>query len=593
MNSKKIFIQRSIDPDAYKAGLELGLTELQARIVAGRVGGYTGDLKSVISPSLNHLSHPQQLKDCKKAADKIAETVIKCQPIGIVTDYDVDGVCAHALLVEALRQFNFPPKSILSHIGHRLTDGYGVSTNIIERILSSEIKPEIIITADCGSSDQKAISVLKDAGIDVIVTDHHAIPREGIPQSAYAVVNPVRDDCSYPDASISGCMVSWLVMCQVRNVLIEKNYLPATTPRLGNLLDYVALSTVADAVSLLSPSNRAVVMSGLDRMNALDKPAWMSLAKLCNKNGYTSARFTVEDLGFLIGPRINAQGRVDDPVKALDFLLAEDGSVADNYLDLLDKNNTIRKTIEKEMVAIAKEKAKQLVRQGRKGLVIYEKDFHPGVQGIVASRLVDSFGLPAVVFSPVNGATELTGSARTIPEIHIRDALQKIDNKYPGLILRFGGHKGAAGLKISSANIESFRQAFEDIMNKYEGKLDLLHPKVYTDGDLDKCHLTLDTINELKGVEPFGRGFAEPVFEGIFTIEELRIVGKEPIHVGFKLAKNNKTYSAIWFRALENPGEELPFHCNDTIQCAFKLKLNNFRGKQNVQMVIEHAQCAD
>lgn len=589
MNSRKTFIQRSINPDAYRAGVELGLTDLQSRIVAGRVDGYTGDLKPVISPSLNNLSHPQQLKDCKKAADKIAETVIKCQPIGIVTDYDVDGVSAHALLVEALQQFYFPKKFILSHIGHRLTDGYGLSTNIIERILSSEVKPEIIITADCGSSDREGISVLRDAGIEVIVTDHHAIPREGIPQSAYAVVNPARDDCSYPDSSISGCMVSWLVMCQVRNVLIEKKYLPENTPRLGNLLDYVALSTVADAVSLLSPSNRAVVMSGLDRINALDKPAWMALAKLCNKDGYSSAQFSVEDLGFIIGPRINAQGRVDDPIKALDFLLAEDGTLADNCLNILEKNNTYRKAIEKEMVTIAKKKAKELVRQEGKGLVIYDKDFHPGIQGIVASRLVDSFGIPAVVFSPGNQSTELTGSARTIPEIHIRDVLQKIDNKYPGLILTFGGHKGAAGLKVSSVNIESFRQAFEDIMHEYGRKLDL-HPKVYTDGKLDECDLTLDTINELKGVEPFGRGFAEPVFEGIFTIKELRIIGKEPIHVGFKLAKTNKTYSAIWFRALEQPGGELPFHCNDTIQCAFKLKLNDYRGRKSLQMVIEHAQ---
>lgn len=592
MYSKKIFIQRTVDPDAYKAGIDLGLTALQSKIVAGRVEGYTGDLKPVISPSLNYLSHPQQLKDCKKAAGRIADAVIQSKPIGIVTDYDVDGISAHALLVESLQQFYLPPKSILSHIGHRLTDGYGLSPNIIERILSADTKPEIIITADCGSSDQEAISVLEEAGIDVIVTDHHAIPCGGIPQSAYAVVNPARDDCFYPDKSISGCMVSWLVMCQVRNILMEKKYLPATTPKLGNLLDYVALSTVADAVSLLSPSNRAVVVKGLNRINELDKPAWVSFAKLCNKNGYTSAQFTVEDLGFLIGPRINAQGRVDDPIKALDFLLAEDGFSADNYLDILDKNNTSRKVIEKYMVTIAKKKAKEFVRQKSKGLVIYEDDFHPGVQGIVASRLVDSFGLPAVVFSPANGSTEISGSARTIPEIHIRDALQEIDNRNPGLILRFGGHKGAAGLKISSENIESFRQAFESLMNEYGSNLNL-HPKIHTDGDLDECQITLDTINELKGIEPFGRGFAEPVFEGIFTVEEFRIIGREPIHVVFKLAKKDKTYSAIWFRALEKPGGELPFYYNDTIKCAFKLKLNNFRGKQDVQMVIEHAQFSD
>ena len=592
MYSTKKFIQRTVDPDAYKAGKDLRLTDLQSKIVAGRVKGYTGDLKPVISPSLNYLSHPQELKDCNKAAGRIANAVMQSKPIGIITDYDVDGISAHALLVESLQQFYFPTKSILSHIGHRLTDGYGLSSNIIDRVLSAEIKPEIIITADCGSSDQESIALLKEAGIDVIVTDHHAIPCEGIPQSAYAVVNPARDDCSYPDKSISGCMVSWLVMCQVRNILIEKKYLPATTPKLGNLLDYVALSTVADAVSLLSPSNRAVVLRGLDRLNELDKPAWVSFAKLCNKNGYASAQFTAEDLGFVIGPRINAQGRVDDPIKALAFLLAEDGFSADNYLDILEKNNTSRKVIEKDMVAVAKGKAEEFVRQGSKGLVIYEDKFHSGVQGIVASRLVDSFGLPAVVFSPVEGSNEISGSARTIPEIHIRDALQEIDNRHPGLIIRFGGHKGAAGLTISSGNITSFRQVFERIMNEYACEIDL-QPKVYTDGELDEGQITLDTVNELKGVEPFGRGFAEPVFEGIFTIEDCRIIGREPIHAMFKLAKKDKIYSAIWFRALGKPGGELPFHYNDTIRCAFKLKLNNFRGKQDVQIVIEHAQLED
>lgn len=592
MNSKKIFMQRPVDPSIYKDAQGLGLTALQAKIVAGRAGGYSGELAHVVSPSLKHLSHPQLLKDCGKAATRIADAVISNRPIAIVTDYDVDGVCAHALLVEALQKFYFPIDSILSYIGHRLTDGYGLSTNIIDRLLSSDIRPEVVITADCGSSDHERIQLLGNAGIDVIVTDHHAIPIEGIPGAAYAVVNPAREDCLYPDGAISGCMVSWLVMCQVRNELIERNYLPEDTPRLGSLLDYVALSTVADAVSLLSPTNRAVVMSGLDKINTLNKPAWMSLAKLCNKTGYSNSQFTAEDLGFLIGPRINAQGRVDDPIKALQFLLSESGTSADNYLEILDKNNMIRKVIEKEMVSAAKLKANELVRQGKKGLVIFEEDFHPGVQGIVASRLVDNYGLPTVVFSRVKEASELAGSARTISEIHIREALQKIDSAYPGLILTFGGHKGAAGLKIAADQLAVFAKAFEDVVSENESSIHL-KPKVYTDGELGESALSISTIKEMKAVEPFGRGFAEPVFEGIFTIGEIRLLGKEPVHVGMKLSSGNESHNAIWFRALDNPGDMFCFNTRDTIRCAYKLKKNNYRGKQGVQLIIEHAQYAD
>ena len=480
----------------------------------------------------------------------------------------------------------------MSYIGHRLKDGYGVSKNVIDRLLSSDNPPQIVITADCGSSDHIGIESLKNAGVDVIVTDHHAIPSEGIPGAAHSVVNPAREDCTYPDGAISGCMVSWLVMCQVRNILIERKYLPEDTPKLGSLLDYVALSTVADAVSMMSPSNRAVVVSGLGEINMLDKPAWMALAKLCNKNGYASSQFTADDLGFVIGPRINAQGRIDDPMKALQFLLSEESGAADTCLAIMDKNNESRKVIEKEMVSRAKFKADGFVRYGLKSLVIFEEDFHPGVQGIVASRLVDSYGLPAVVFSPGSDANELAGSARTISDIHIRDVLQKIDDENPGLILSFGGHKGAAGLKIVAEQIGVFGKAFEDVVINYQGGKDI-QPKVYTDGGLEGFALSLATIEEIKRIEPFGRGFSEPVFEGVFTVEEIRILGKEPVHVGMKLSSGNETINSIWFRALDNPGDAFSMNIQDTIRCAYKLKVNNYRGRQHVQMVIEHAQPAD
>ncbi len=311
--------QRQIFLQVFRKAEELGLSNLACRIVAGRVHNSAG-LEKIIRPSLSYLHHPEGLKNCDRAADRLIRAISSDERIGIITDYDVDGITSHLVLLESLVFFQVNPERIDHFIGHRLEDGYGISDNLTRRILENNELPGLIITADCGSSDEENISRLQQAGIDVIVTDHHAIPESGVPSSTYAVINPVQQDCSYPDKTISGCMVSWLLMCLVRNRLIESGRLSSDISKLTFLLDFVALSTVADAVSLASPANRALINSGLQMMNTLARPCWRAVKRLSGKKGEL---FSVDDLGFQIGPRINARSRMADPYGAFHFLSAK------------------------------------------------------------------------------------------------------------------------------------------------------------------------------------------------------------------------------------------------------------------------------
>lgn len=584
---RKQFKQRCVDEKTFKETMRLGFTELQAKIVAGRAITKPDNLDKILTPSLKNLHHPELLQDAPQAAKYLAQAIDKEETIGILTDYDVDGICSHVVIMESLKLFGVPEESMISLIGHRINDGYGVSENLVDRILTLKKKPELIITADCGSSDEDQIKRLRENEIRVIVTDHHAIPQEGIPLSAVATVNPTRIDCNYPDKLISGCMVSWLLMCLLRNVLIEKKKVRDDVPKLGNLLDYVGLSTVADAVSLFNSSNRAVVKTGLSVMNDLSKPSWIAM-----KNQFANGGdhfFTAEDLAFKVGPRINARSRVADPYAALHFFMANNTSDADNIIRLLEKSNNERRDTEQKMVEIAMARASQSDDGKSKSLVISDDKFHVGVQGIVASRLVDAFGKPSVVFSPVSDGEVLSGSARTIPDVHIRNVLQRVHDKNQGLLLTFGGHKGAAGLKIEKNKVSLFRKAFDDeVSAEVGGKI--LKLFLFTDGDISEDKINLKTYNELKELEPYGREFEEPLFEGVFYVSRCKLVGNEAVHLSMDLISKKEKFPAIWFRAVSNQGDAPPIKPGDTIRCAYKLKQNQFRGKRNLQLFIEYAE---
>ncbi|MEQ6890321.1 DHHA1 domain-containing protein [Halomonas sp. CS7] len=578
---------RPRDEALYARAREEGLSELQARVLAGRLAGYQGELGPLVSPSLRHLAHPERLADARRAAERIAQAVVDGEHIGILTDYDVDGITSHVVIRRTLVElFGVPEAKLHSLIGHRIHDGYGISLPLVERTLALSPRPSLVITADCGSSDEPRIARLKAAGVEVVVSDHHALPLEGPPASAYATVNPTRDDCDYPDPTIAGCMVAWLVMSLARRVLVEWGVLAPATPKLSPWLSYVALGTVADCVSLGgSAANRAVVHHGLTLINRMEAACWRAMAA---RLGADSVPFDAETLAFQMGPRINARSRLDDPYAALHFMLAANEAVAHRHLETLDQDNQSRKAIEAEMAQQARALALPALTADEPAIVIYLEEGHPGVQGIVASRLVQAFGRPALVLTPAAAPGMLTGSGRSIEGLHLREALQRTFELAPEALPRFGGHRGAAGVGVPAERLTEFRAAFLTAVGEQLGDVEL-RPRILTDGELLPHQLCLATLDELERLAPFGREFDAPLFEGEFLVESLRPVGADGSHLMLELSAGATSLKAIWFRAL-TPGEVPAFGVGTTLHCAFKLNRNRWRGRESLQLMIEHAE---
>ncbi|WNK20720.1 DHHA1 domain-containing protein [Halomonas piscis] len=578
---------RPRDPDVYARARAEGLTALQAWLLASRLPGYAEPLAPLVTPGLRHLAHPEKLADGRRAAERIAQAVTEGEHIGILTDYDVDGITSHVVIRRTLVElFGVADAKLHSLIGHRIHDGYGISLPLVERTLGLAPRPTLVITADCGSSDEPRIARLAEEGIDVVVSDHHALPAEGPPASAYACVNPTRHDCAYPDATIAGCMVAWLVMSLARSVLIEWGALPGATPKLSPWLSYVALGTVADCVSLgASPANRAVVTQGLKLINRMEAPCWRAMAE---RLGPDSVPFDAETLAFQMGPRINARSRLDDPYAALHFMLAESDAVAAKQLGILEDDNQSRKAIEAEMAAEARALAAESLVADEKAIVVFVEDGHPGVQGIVGSRLVQAYGRPALVLTRASAPGMLTGSGRSIDGLHLRDALQRTFELAPEALPRFGGHSGAAGIGLPEERLGEFKAAFLRAVEEQLGDAPL-YPRLWTDGELEADQMDLATLDELETLGPYGREFDPPLFEGEFIVESLRPVGADGSHLMMELSTGAATLKAIWFRAL-TPGELPAFGMGDTLHCAYKLNRNRFRGRESLQLMVEHAE---
>ena len=588
-------IARTTAADVSQLAQALSLSPLQARLLAHRTPAFNNPVNAdllavadnIVHASLKNIPSPALLVDCELAVKRIAVAIKEQQTIGLLTDYDVDGITSHAILFHALKDYFSVSEHNLQHlIGHRINDGYGVSQGLVDRILLSEQRPDLIITADCGSSDEKQIARLQEQGIDVIVTDHHAIPQEGIPDSALATINPTRDDCNYPDATIAGCMVSWLLMSRLRGELITIGLLSEKTAKLSGLLDFVSLGTVADAVSLSSPVNRAVVSAGLKVMNQLKRPCWQAIKQLLERDFQD---FKAEDLGFQIGPRINARSRMSDPYLALHYLCSKTLSESMQFLQQLDEDNQDRKETEKSMLDTAFKLAKQQLDNTFYSLVVYHDSFHAGVQGIVASRLMEKYGRPVIVLSPSNVADILTGSARSIPGLHIREAIEIVANQSDGLISRFGGHKGAAGLKLGRSHVDEFRLLFDQAVEALLDSSEQLKPIIYTDGELAESEMSFQTIAELNQLEPYGREFEVPVFEGDFLVQSIRAIGSEGNHLMLQLATDSYSFKAVWFRALEHRKAPFPFVEGQLIHAVYQLKENYYRGNFSIQLHIIYA----
>ncbi|WP_305910525.1 single-stranded-DNA-specific exonuclease RecJ (plasmid) [Methylomarinum sp. Ch1-1] len=579
---KKKWRRRPLSKTCNAWSKQQGFNDLLSVLIAGRFSDPEILEKALLSTNKD-LDLPDSLPDISKAAERVADAIEQGEIIALETDHDADGITSHAVLHEVITTyFNYPSENLLSFIGHRLKEGYGLSDSLAQRILVNPIKPALIITADNGSSDEPRIALLKRHGIDTIVTDHHEIPDEGIPKSAYAVVSPARADSQYPDKMIAGCMVACLLMAMTRKILMHRGYFTETPPSVSGVFDYVALGTVADCVSMAkSKNNRLIVKHGLRLINQANRPCWQAL----KENG---KEITSTDLAFGIAPKLNASGRLDDAMVGVEFLLSQDASQAVEINALLDGENQKRKEIEKNLKDEAMILAEESVKDGFTAIVTYLKNGHAGVHGIVASRLTEAFGRPSIVISPKLGEEGVaSASARGVEGLHVRDALQYVANKDPNILIKFGGHEGAAGLTLRVEDIPRFRKLFDEAVNQQINESNI-GPVILTDGEIAPYYITLNTVDSFNQLQPFGRGMDAPVFEAELVVDRIRRIGNGA-HLSIQFNVNGSNVKGVWFNALDAEAEdsEIPISPSETCRVLFSMDKNFFRGQTSLQLMIK------
>ena len=535
-----------------------------------------------IDYSLDRLANYKQLMGIDAAADIVADAVMNNQQILIVGDYDADGATSTALVVRALNSFGAAKVDYL--VPNRFEYGYGLTPEIVD--VANEFSPEVLITVDNGISSIEGVNAAKRNHIKVVVTDHH-LPGQQLPD-ADAIVNPNQPGCEFSSKSIAGVGVAFYLMLAVRAALRVRNWFSAqrTAPNMADLLDLVALGTVADVVPL-DENNRILVEQGIRRIRG--GKARAGIRALFRAAGKDISACTSTDLGFFIGPRLNAAGRLEDMSACVEFLLTDSDSVAEGIATEFNSLNVQRKQREQGMLGQALDDMNVLLEtldndQLQAGLCLYNSEWHQGVIGLLASRIKERFHRPVVAFANANDdadSDEIKGSARSIQGLHIRDVLDSVATRNPGLVLKFGGHAMAAGLSINRENFDAFKQAFE---REVESQLsaDQLEEVVETDGSIAPDHMSLQTAEVLESAGPWGQQFPEPVFDNQFEILHWKIVGEKHLKMQLRHNEGGKAIDAIAFNTLE---QDLPSF--EKIHLAYRLNVNEFRNIRNLQLIVD------
>ena len=527
---------------------------------------------------LKSLVSPLGLMDIDKAARRVAEAVLAQQKILIIGDYDADGATSVALCKLALAAMGAEAVEFL--VPDRFQFGYGLSEAIVA--IAQSLKPDLIITVDNGISSVGGVAAANAAGIDVIVTDHH-LPGSELP-AAYAIVNPNRQDCGFTSKSIAGVGVAYYLLSWVRHTLRERQWFDASQrpePNLAQFLDLVALGTVADVVPL-DRNNRILVHQGLLRMRqGHTRPGIRALAEIGKRD---LTQLSAQDLGFAIGPRLNAAGRLQDMSVGIRCLLADNFAAARSLAQELDGLNKDRREIEQGMVAEAELLLAQVSKtDDSKGIAVYHERFHQGVVGIVAGRLRERLHRPAIVFadSSEGAVGEIKGSARSIDGLNIRDVLDTIATRYPGLLIKFGGHAMAAGLSLKRVHFERFSNIFAEVVAELVSE-DALSAKCFVDGGLSEQELTLDTVQSLFNAGPWGNGFPEPAFCDDFELISQRVVGEQ--HLKLVLRKEARLIDAIAFRQ--------PALAQETkrLRVVYRPARNDYGNTPTLQLIVEYVE---
>ena len=541
-----------------------------AAVLANR--GITSPEKAAefLSDKLEYLRSPLTVRDMDKAVQRIAAALENKESILIFGDYDADGVTATTLLLEF---FNRIGARATFHIPHRVKEGYGLSIHHIHRIAVPK-KIDLIITVDCGSSSHEAVKAARNAGIDVIITDHHHVAPPLPP--AVAVVNPNRPDCTAGFGMLAGVGVAYALLICLRKHLRDINYwVSKPEPNLKVLCDLVALGTVADIVPLHS-DNRLLTKTGLQIINSRNRTG---LNALCTVAGIGSRTFTAEDIAFRLAPRINAAGRLAHAACAVRLLTTRKEEKAQRIAALLNRLNDKRRQTEQEILSQVTTylHANPAVLQ-RNSLVLKHPNWHEGVLGIVAAKLVERFYRPVILISIRNGTGK--GSARSIPGFHMYEGLEKAGSHME----RFGGHAMAAGLQVQENRIDGFREAFETVVTENTRPEDFC-PKIDIDRELTLHDITPKLVDELEALQPFGQGNSEPVFMARnVSVGFSKVVGSRHRQLRLKAPgkSTNTFFNAIQFNI--DPESPPPTFLE---QIAFKLRWNHWNGKKTIQLVIE------
>jgi single-stranded-DNA-specific exonuclease len=520
----------------------------------------------------------QQLKGIDAAVDLLVQALQQRQRILIVGDFDADGATASSVGVLGLRMLGAAHVDYL--VPNRFEYGYGLTPEIVAVALQRQ--PELLVTVDNGISSVDGVAAAKEAGLKVLVTDHH-LPGPELP-AADAIVNPNQPGCAFPSKALAGVGVMFYVLLALRARLRELGWFAKagiSEPNLGELLDLVALGSVADVVPL-DANNRILVHQGLARIRA--GRARPGLRAVLEVAGRQHARITSTDLGFILGPRLNAAGRLDDMSLGIECLLCEDEALARDMAQQLDELNKDRKAIEQGMQREALAQLKDLpVESLPFGLCLFEPDWHQGVIGILASRLKERYHRPAIAFADA-GDGLLKGSARSVPGLHIRDALDAVAARHPGLISKFGGHAMAAGLSLPQEHFGAFAAAFDAEVRRQLSEDDLTG-RLLSDGQLGAEEFHLELAKALRHAGPWGQHFPEPLFHGVFQIVTQRVVGEKHLKLVLKTECGSLTLDGIAFNVDRDiwPNPNVRW-----VELAYKLDVNEYQGRESVQLMVAH-----
>jgi single-stranded-DNA-specific exonuclease len=570
---KKIITRRSVGKKTSVFG---DIHPILARIYAARGISAVDELDR----SLAKLPSPWLLSGMTEMVAHLISALHEQQRISIVADFDADGATSCAVALKGLQLLG--AKNVAFVVPNRFEYGYGLTPEIVELVKLQT--PDVIITVDNGISSIDGVKAAKDAGIKVLITDHHLPPAE-LP-AADAIVNPNLVDDPFPSGALAGVGVMFYVLMALRSRLRELHWFEQqqiAEPNLAQLLDFVALGTVAD-VAALDQINRILVHQGLLRIRTgRAHKGLMALIEIANK---TPATLTASDLGFSLGPRLNAAGRMDDMTVGIECLLTDDAQRAKTIAVQLDELNQDRREVEgvmkQQAITYLAEMKPLDERHLPAGVCLYDASWHQGIIGILASRIKDRIHRPVIAFAPA-GKDLIKGSARSIVGVHIRDVLSDIASLHPQLLSKFGGHAMAAGLSLNMHDYPAFALAFDEMVAKRLATVDL-EQKVFSDGELSEQEMTVEFAELLQQAGPWGQEFPEPVFDGVFDVIQSRIVGQRHLKLVIRKPDGIMLIDAIAF-FMDQPENWLGLR---QINAAYKLDINEFRGNRNVQFILQY-----